>query len=343
MNADPQRRPTAQLTCVAALYRFTAIDDPAKLRAPLLQALNAGGLTGTLLLAREGVNGTLAGREAEIDQLIAWLCGQLGCATDHRLLNVKKSWHQQSPFLRRKVKLKREIVTLGQPAVDAAQHAGTYVRPADWNALISDPEVVTIDTRNRYEVGVGRFRGAVNPETDTFREFPAYAQRELDPQQHPKLAMYCTGGIRCEKATAYMKQLGFAEVYHLQGGILQYLEDVPAEESLWEGECFVFDDRVTVDHSLQAGSYTQCHACRTPLAPADRDDPHYQPGVQCRHCYQDTSQSRQAGFAERQRQVELAKERGEAHFGAAAAADRERRAAAKRERKNTQRRGARDA
>ncbi|MEE4184349.1 MAG: rhodanese-related sulfurtransferase [Gammaproteobacteria bacterium] len=333
MNADPDPLPAATATCVAALYRFTALPDYKDWREPVRAALAERHILGTVLLAAEGINGTIAGDERAIDEFLAWLVPTLGLGAGQAALNVKKSWHAAAPFLRLKVRLKREIVTMGVPDLEPAREAGTYVQPRDWNALISDPEVLTIDTRNDYEVSVGRFQNAVNPATATFREFPDYARRELDPARHPKVAMYCTGGIRCEKATAYLKRLGFAEVYHLQGGILRYLEEVPADESLWQGECFVFDDRVTVNHALEAGTYTQCHACRAALSPADLEDPHYQPGVQCGFCFATTSAERKSRHAERERQIRLARDRGGAHLGAAAEADREARTAAKRRRR----------
>jgi UPF0176 protein len=336
MNADSDARPAAPATCVAALYRFLPLADYAAWREPVRAALATRQILGTVLLAAEGINGTIAGDEAAIDEFLQWLGPALGFADGPAALNVKKSWHAEAPFLRLKVRLKREIVTLGVAGLDPAREAGTYVQPRDWNALISDPEVLTIDTRNDYEVSVGQFKHAVNPATATFREFPEYARRELDPARHRKVAMYCTGGIRCEKATAYLRQLGFAEVYHLAGGILRYLEEVPAAESLWQGECFVFDDRVTVNHALEAGSYTQCHACRAALSPADLQDPHYEPGVQCSHCFATTSAERKQRHAERERQIRLARARGAAHLGAAAEADRAARSAAKRRRRRAQ-------
>lgn len=326
----------ADKVCVAALYRFVDLPDYAELRQPLEAKLQEHTILGTVLLAREGINGTISGLEHDIDGFLDWLTASNELDADFTGLSVKKSWHAVRPFLRLKVKLKKEIVTMGVPTVDAAANAGTYVPPAEWNDLISAPDVVTIDTRNDYEVQIGQFRNAVNPGTTSFREFPAFAA-ELDPAEHPKVAMYCTGGIRCEKATAYMKELGFAEVYHLQGGILQYLADVPQEASLWEGECFVFDERVTVDHRLHAGSYTQCHACRAALTPAEVADERYIAGTQCPQCCTSTSPAQRERYAERERQMRLARERGEQHLGAGAAATRARRTALKRDRKATQR------
>ena len=301
--------------CVTALYRFVALPDHAELHEPLLQRMQAGGIRGTLLLADEGINGTIAGTETAIDALLDWLTHDPQFGERLGALDVKKSWHDAMPFLRSKVKLKKEIVTMGVTGIDPNRTVGTYVQPADWNALISDPDVVTIDTRNDYEVRIGTFRNAVNPHTESFREFPDYVRTTLDPERHRKVAMFCTGGIRCEKSTAYLKELGFEEVYHLQGGILKYLEEVPQEESLWEGECFVFDERVAVDHDLQPGGYMQCHACRAPLSVADTEHEHYVPGESCPHCHTSTSKAQRARFAERQKQMQLARDRGEQHLG----------------------------
>ncbi|MHC9037756.1 oxygen-dependent tRNA uridine(34) hydroxylase TrhO, partial [Cobetia marina] len=281
-TADTARpSPLAPQHVVCALYKFVTLEDFEALREPLLAVMDEHGIRGTLLLAREGINGTVSGSRAGIDALLAWL------TADPRLaeLDTKQSLAEQSPFLRAKVKLKREIVTMGVEGIDPRHTVGTYVEPKDWNALISDPDVLLIDTRNDYEVEVGTFKGAVNPNTAAFRDFPDYVSRELDPQQHRKVAMFCTGGIRCEKSTAYLKEQGFEEVYHLKGGILKYLEEVPQEETLWQGECFVFDDRVTVDHKLRPGQFDQCHACRLPITQADKQSDKYQKGVSCPRCY----------------------------------------------------------
>ncbi len=302
-------------TCIAALYRFVTMDDHADLRAPLLQQMETLGIRGTLLLADEGINGTIAGSAAAIDSLLDWLAGHPQFGSRLAGMDVKKSWSDKIPFLRTKVKLKKEIVTMGVTGIDPNRSVGTYVKPQDWNQLISDPEVVTIDTRNDYEVRIGTFRNALNPNTESFREFPAYVEQQLDTGKHRKIAMFCTGGIRCEKSTAYLKELGFAEVYHLQGGILKYLEEIPPEESLWEGECFVFDERVAVDHALQPGHYTQCHACRAPLSEADLASRYYVAGVSCPYCHADTSTAQRERFRERQKQMALARQRGEQHLG----------------------------
>ena len=311
---------------VCALYKFVTLDDYEALREPLLDTLLEHQVRGTLLLAREGINGTVAGTRQGIDAVLAWL------RADPRLaeLDTKESLTRRAPFMRTKVKLKREIVTMGVEGIDPRHTVGTYVDPKDWNALIQDPEVLLIDTRNDYEVEVGTFEGAVNPATSAFRDFPEYVKKTLDPSRHKKVAMFCTGGIRCEKSTAYLKEQGFEDVYHLKGGILKYLEDVPKDKTLWRGECFVFDDRVTVDHDLKPGRYDQCHACRMPITEQDKQSEYYQKGVCCPRCYDRLSDEQKARFAERERQMRLARERGEAHLGADAVARMEERREAKR-------------
>lgn len=315
---------------VCALYRFVRLNDFADLRQPLLKTLERNGLRGTLLLAREGINGTVAGSRIGVDALLNHL------NRDPRFagIDVKESVSQTQPFMRTKVKLKAEIVTMGQPDIDPLQDVGAYVDPAQWNALIADPEVTLVDTRNAYEVSVGSFEGAINPETSSFRDFPEWAEAHLDPAEHKKVAMFCTGGIRCEKSTAYLKAQGFEEVYHLKGGVLKYLEDVPEADSRWQGECFVFDERVTVDHDLNPGSYSQCNACRMPLSEQDRASPAYEQGVSCPHCVNTRTEADKARFAERERQLRLARERGEPHLGDAARAVIERNRARKRNKHN---------
>ena len=279
-------QPTAaQSIVVAALYKFVALPDFHELREPLLDACIAAGVKGTLLLAEEGINGTIAGSRDAIDQILAYL------KADPRLADIdhKESLDSEIPFYRMKVKLKKEIVTMGVGGIDPNSLVGHYVDPKDWNALISDPEVTLIDTRNAYECDIGSFTGAINPQTTTFREMPAYVKENLDPQKNKKVAMFCTGGIRCEKSTAYMLEQGYEEVYHLKGGILKYLEDVPKEQSLWQGECFVFDNRVAVDHDLNVGSYDQCHGCRHPITVQQKQSEHYQAGVCCPLCYDSLS------------------------------------------------------
>ncbi|WP_293265820.1 rhodanese-related sulfurtransferase [Neptunomonas sp.] len=301
-------------TVVCALYKFVVLDDYQELRVPLYDVMKSNGVRGTLLLAQEGINGTVSGTREAIDALLIWL------KSDERLADIdyKESLHERQPFKRTKVKLKKEIVTLGVEGIDPRRVVGTYVEPKDWNALISDPDVVLVDTRNNYEVQVGTFRDAVNPQTDSFREFPEYVKQNMSPTKQKKVAMFCTGGIRCEKSTAYMKEQGFDEVYHLKGGILKYLEEVPQETSLWEGECFVFDDRVTVNHQLQKGQYDQCNACRMPITETDKSSDQYVSGVSCPHCYGKHSPEQIERFAQREKQMQLATERGEGHIGDAA-------------------------
>ena len=299
---------------VAALYQFVALPDYEALREPLLAKCQALDIKGTLLLAEEGINGTVAGSRAAIDELL------LSLKADPRFerLDHKESYEDSVPFYRMKVKLKREIVTMGVEGIDPQKVVGTYVKPTDWNDLIADPDVTVVDTRNYYEYGIGTFKGAINPETETFREFPQYVAENLNPGEHKKVAMFCTGGIRCEKSTAYLKEQGFDEVYHLEGGILKYLEEVPAAESLWEGECFVFDNRVAVNHELEKGSYDQCHGCRHPITEADKASEKYLLGVACPLCYDRQTPEQRLRFSERQKQIELAKQRNEPHLGSAA-------------------------
>ena len=302
---------TTPSVAVAALYRFARFPEFETYRQPLLDCLLAAEVRGTLLLAAEGINGTIAGPRAGIDRVLGFLQQDLRFAG----LEVKESYVDENPFYRTKVKLKKEIVTMGVAGIDPNKIVGTYVEARDWNALISDPEVLLLDTRNRYEVEIGSFAGAVNPGTDSFREFPDYVKKQLDPGKHKKVAMFCTGGIRCEKSTAYLREQGFEEVYHLKGGILKYLEEVPEPESKWEGECFVFDNRVTVNHQLERGSFDQCHACRMPITEQDKQREEYQPGVSCQHCLGAQSPEQRQRYAERERQIELAQRRGEEHLG----------------------------
>jgi len=299
-------------TVVAALYKFVTLDDFHEMREPLLDVCVDAGACGTLLLAREGINGTIAASRSGIDQVLAYL------RADPRLADLehKESLDDHIPFYRMKVKLKKEIVTMGIPGIDPNQRVGTYVSPREWNALVNDPDVLLIDTRNKYEYGIGSFSGAVDPGTTTFREFPQYVRTYLDPRRQKKVAMFCTGGIRCEKASAFMLQEGFEEVYHLQGGILKYLEEVPEEESTWQGECFVFDNRVAVNHRLEKGQYDQCYGCRHPITEQDKLSDKYQKGVCCPGCYDSLTADQLERFRERQKQIELAAARGEQHVGA---------------------------
>ena len=319
--------PTQYVTC--AMYKFVALPHFASLRQPLLEVMNANQVFGTLLLAAEGINGTVSSTRQGIDNLLAWLDKQPGLEN----IDSKESYNSKIPFYRTKVKLKKEIVTMGVEGIDPKETVGTYVQPEDWNALISDPDVVLVDTRNDYEVNIGTFKDAVDPKTSSFREFPQWSKENLDPNTHKKVAMFCTGGIRCEKSTAFLKEQGFDEVYHLKGGILKYLEKVPEKDSLWQGECFVFDNRVTVDHNLNAGSYDQCHACRMPITEYEKTLDTYIEGISCLHCHNKVTDEQLQRYAQRQKQVTLAKARGEAHIGSAAELDTQRRRADKKARK----------
>lgn len=296
---------------VAALYKFVRLEDYEALQKPIREKAVSLGVKGSLLLAREGINGTVAGTAEGIQALLDYL------RQDPRLadLDHKESHATEMPFQRMKVRLKKEIVTMGVEDVDPNKIVGTYVNPQDWNALISDPDVVVVDTRNDYEVAIGTFKGALDPETKSFREFPDWVKSTEHLAEKPRVAMFCTGGIRCEKSTAYLKEQGFDEVYHLKGGILKYLEEVPQEESLWHGECFVFDERVSVGHGLEIGDYDLCRACRRPLDAEDKKHEHYERGVSCAWCHGETSQAQKASYRERQRQADLADKKGIKHVG----------------------------
>ncbi len=305
---------------VAALYRFATFDDPAALREPLLDVCRANGVRGTLLLAKEGINGTIAGAHDGVARVLDHIRSLPDCAN----IEVKLSGAVAMPFHRMKVRLKREIVTMGQGDLDPAHNAGTYVDPQDWNDLIADPDTIVIDTRNDYEVAVGKFAGAIDPKTPSFRDFPEWFRAERERLlgeggkggKAPKVAMYCTGGIRCEKSTAFLKAEGVEEVYHLNGGILKYLETVPEELSMWRGECFVFDQRVSVSHGLALGTYELCFACRRPVSRDDLSSPLYEEGVSCPACHGERTDEQRAAYRERQRQEELAAVEGRAHVGA---------------------------
>ena len=295
---------------VAALYHFTRFSDPAALRAPLQEKCDALGITGSLLLAGEGINGTIAGTRQGIDAILLYLRALPGCDT----LEHKESTASLPPFPRMKVKLKKEIVTMGQPDVNPIARVGHYVEAKDWNDLISSPDVAVIDTRNDYEVGIGTFKGAIDPQTKSFRDFPKWWEDNKDRFHNKRIAMFCTGGIRCEKSTNYLLGQGVEEVYHLKGGILKYLEEVPEKDSTWEGDCFVFDARVSVGHGLKEGPHQLCYACRRPLLQEDRARPEYEHGVACHQCTHDTSESDKDRFRERQKQIHLARARGERHM-----------------------------
>lgn len=300
----------------AAFYKFVDLPDYVDLQAPLLAFCEAQNVKGTILLAREGINSTIAGPAAGVHAVLAYL------RSDHRLADLihKEASADSPPFYRMKVRLKREIVTMGVPEVNPGLMAGTYVKPEQWNALIADPDVVVIDTRNDYEVSIGTFAGAVNPHIKRFADLPEWIRQngELHAKsgKKPKVAMFCTGGIRCEKSTALMRTEGFDEVYHLEGGILKYLETMPEQESLWQGECFVFDERVSVGHGLIPGRHELCRSCREPVSEQDRTSPLYELGVSCPKCHDRKTEAQKQGARERQRQVELAARRGQAHIGA---------------------------
>lgn len=296
---------------VAAMYKFVRLPDYETIQPKLLAFCREQNIKGTLLLAEEGINGTVVGSREAIDTLLNYL------KSDQRLgeLEYKESLADELPFHRMKVKLKKEIVTMGQPNIKPIETSEVRVEPKDWNALISDPDVLVIDTRNEYEFQIGSFKNAISPDTTNFREFPDYVKQQLDPKKNKKVAMFCTGGIRCEKACTYMLEQGFEEVYQLNGGILKYLEEVNIDESLWEGECFVFDSRVSVEHELAEGSYYQCFACRRPVSDEEMQSKDYQEGVSCPRCINETTEEQRSNFGERQYQVELAEQRNEKHIG----------------------------
>lgn len=294
---------------VAALYQFKPSPNFQDLVSPLETICRDLEIKGILLLAEEGINGTVAGSRSAIDALRDLLNKHFDA------LEYKESWAKETPFHRMKIRLKKEIVTLGVPHINPSESVGTYVAPEDWNDLISEPDVLLIDVRNDYEVKIGTFEGALNPHTQNFREFPDFV-KTLDKTKHRRIAMCCTGGIRCEKASSYMLSQGFEEVYHLKGGILKYIETTPAEDSLWEGECFVFDGRVAVGHNLELGEAKSCYGCRTPLSPSERESTFYERGVSCPHCYDLTSPEKKKAARHRQMQVDLAQQRGTKHIGA---------------------------
>jgi UPF0176 protein len=300
---------------VAALYQFTAFDDCEAVRTPLSALCEEQGVRGTILVAPEGLNGTIAGSDLAIGAVLDYIRTIPGCAA----IEVKEARAPKMPFLRMKVRIKKEIVTMGQPDLDPVGDVGTYVAPEDWNDLITDPDTIVIDTRNDYEVGIGTFKGAIDPETQSFRDFPRWFRNQRASLEAggkmPKVAMFCTGGIRCEKSTAFLKSEGVDEVYHLKGGILKYLETVSEEESRWEGECFVFDERVSVKHGLEVGTHALCRACRNPMGPEDLKSDLFEDGISCPNCYHTRTDEQRARYAERQKQAELARQRGEQHIG----------------------------
>jgi len=296
---------------VAALYHFTHFPDPTAIQGPLQDLARANGVRGSLLLANEGINGTIAGTRAAIDAVLAHIRALPGCAD----FEWKESQASEMPFNRMKVRLKREIVTMGQPDVDPTASVGQYIEPEDWNELIKAPDVAVIDTRNDYEVAIGTFEGAIDPETASFGEFPNWWKTNKHRFHNKRIAMFCTGGIRCEKSTNYLISQGVDDVYHLKGGILKYLEKVPEDASTWNGECFVFDGRVSVGHGLVEGPHELCFACRRPILPQDKSRPEYEHGVSCHQCIDETTQDHKNRFRERQKQVALSAARGEVHIG----------------------------
>ena len=298
---------------VAALYKFVEIDDLLSLQSNLYEICEKNNIMGTILIANEGINGTISGKTNEINQTISLL------KSDKRFANIeiKYSSTDKQPFHRMKVRLKKEIVTIGLPEINPNKKVGTYVKPEDWNDLISDPNVIVIDTRNKYETKIGSFQNALDPETSSFREFPDWVKKFKSSKENAnkKIAMFCTGGIRCEKASSLMKEEGFKDVYHLQGGILKYLETIDKENSLWNGECFVFDQRVCLTDELEVGSYKMCFACRMPITEEEMQNEKYIEGISCIYCYDKTTKEKKERFGSRQRQILLAKERGEKHLG----------------------------
>lgn len=315
MSMNSSSIPETDNWLVAALYKFVSLPDFEEIKPRLEAVCKDNGVLGTLLLANEGINGTVCGPRKGIVTMMEYLWA------DPRMSDLAPKYSESdgAAFTRMKVKLKREIVTMGCDGIDPNKLVGRYVKPQDWNALISDPDTLVIDTRNSYEYAIGTFEHAVDPATTTFRQFPAWVKENLQDQrtdQKPKkVAMFCTGGIRCEKATAYMLEQGFEEVYHLEGGILKYLEEVPEEESLWKGQCFVFDQRVSVGHGLQQGNYDLCHACRMPITDEEKQSDKFEQGVSCPHCYDALTDDQKERFAERQKQIQLAKARNEKHIG----------------------------
>ena len=308
----PKHRLVDSPLTVAALYHFALLDNLDQKRKELLDICDKNEILGTFLLAEEGINGTVAGESEAIHLVIDYICSW----TEVKKVDVKFSESFSRNFRRMKVKIKKEIVTMGKKSVDRLNVSGEYIEPHDWNEFISQDGVMLIDTRNNYEILMGKFKDAVNPNTDSFSEFPSWADNFSNSEDKPeKIAMYCTGGIRCEKATAYMKQVGFEKVYHLKGGILKYLEEIPETESMWEGECFVFDDRVSLTHGLNEGEYILCYGCQQPVSTDDCLSPLYEEGVSCPQCYGKLSESQTTNSRERQRQIQLAYDRGETHMG----------------------------
>jgi UPF0176 protein len=298
-----------------AFYQFVSLENIDQLQAFILKFCQKNSIKGTILLASEGINGTISGDEKKIQKFIEFIKEDSFFKDNFKNLEHKESWASENPFYRMKVRLKKEIVALGVDGISPTKKVGRYVNPEDWNKLINDPNTIVIDTRNNYEVDIGTFKNSINPETETFREFPSYIDENLNNNETKKVAMFCTGGIRCEKATSLMLEKGFKDVYHLKGGILKYLENIPKEESLWEGECFVFDQRVALTHGLDEGQYDQCYACRHPLSPEELESNQYTKGISCPYCFNKLSDKKKAGVTERQKQIMLSKSKGINHIG----------------------------
>jgi UPF0176 protein len=298
-----------------AFYQFVSLKNIDQLQAFILKFCQKNSIKGTILLASEGINGTISGDEKKIQKFIEFIKEDSFFKNNFKNLEHKESWASKNPFYRMKVRLKREIVALGVDGISPTKKVGEYVNPEDWNKLINDPNTIVIDTRNNYEVDIGTFKNAINAETETFREFPTFVGKNLKDKKQKKVAMFCTGGIRCEKATSLMLEEGFEDVYHLKGGILKYLETIPKDKSLWQGECFVFDQRVAVTHGLDEGQYDQCYACRHPLSPEELESNQYTKGISCPYCFNKLSDKKRAGVIERQKQIMLSKSKGENHIG----------------------------
>lgn len=296
---------------VLSLYKFTAIKNTKRLREKLLTKCAELSIKGTFIIASEGINGTVGGEKPSINSIAEFLKSEMGLGNTE----CKYSYYHKNPFYRMKIKIKDELVPLGTSEFDPENKAGIHVSPSEWNELIEDPDTVLIDVRNDYEVDVGTFKNAINPKTRNFREFTAFVKEKLDPEKHKKIAMFCTGGIRCEKASSYMLHKGFSSVYQLQGGILKYLEEVPRDESAWKGECFVFDNRTSVDHGLANGTYDLCHNCRYPVSPEDKTSRHFEEGISCPRCFDRITGSRRRSLEERNKQIKLAKLRNQQHIG----------------------------
>jgi len=298
-----------------AFYQFIRLEKVDQLQAFILKFCQKNNIKGTILLASEGINGTISGQKNNIHEFLKFIKTDSLLKGNFKNLEYKESWAYKNPFYRMKVRLKKEIVALGVERISPTKKVGKYVNPEDWNALINDPNTIVIDTRNNYEVDIGTFKNSINPQTETFREFPSFVEKNLEDKKQKKVAMFCTGGIRCEKATSLMLEKGFEDVYHLKGGILKYLENIPKEKSLWEGECFVFDQRVAVTHGLDEGQYDQCYACRHPLSPEELESGQYNKGISCPYCFNKLSDKKKAGVTERQKQIMLSKSKGVNHIG----------------------------